>query len=508
MAVADESARTLSDYVALIRRRLWLTAVVALASVGAAGAYTLHQPTLYRAEMKVVIGQQGGAFQLNVGNVADQFTQTMSDLIQSDVVASRVIDRLLLDQRPADLLAHLAVRTKPSTSVMSVSFDDADAARGIRVLTAVGDVFTELVAERLAVPADLKDQNVTVSATVFDPAHLLPGKVQPRPVRTLAVAGILGILLGLLAAVVREQFDDTIRNVDQAERAFGQTATVALAPNIVGFHPFDRSPKRRHDPVLTELAVQKLRAGVLWSPDGSEARTIVVTSANPEEGKTTVASNLAMVMTAQGATVIVVEADLRHPTMHRFLGMPEATSAPGLDRVMSGATNSSDALLDIPVPARLFAPFEHGRVSWMSSGAAPDAPGRLRAMLGPPADGQSFEFGLARTVEVLEELRSRADYVIVDTPPILLVPDAYPFVAAADIVLAVVRSGRTSARAVEALARTLRRLRARRVELVVTEADDGFGQPYHYAPRPQGKADARTAVRPEVIASNGQPRRR
>ena len=114
----------------------------------------------------------------------------------------------------------------------------------------------------------------------------------------------------------------------------------------------------------------------------------------------------------------------------------------------------------------------------------PESAGRLQAMLGPPADGQSYEFGLARTMELLEELRGKADFVIVDTPPILLVPDAYPFVASADIVLAVVRSSRTSARAVEALSRTLQRLRARRVELVVTEADDGFGQPYHYAYRP------------------------
>ena len=131
-------------------------------------------------------------------------------------------------------------------------------------------------------------------------------------------------------------------------------------------------------------------------------------------------------------------------------------------------------------------------------------------MLAPPSQGQPSEFGLARTAELLEELRSRADYVIVDTPPILLVPDAYPFVATADIVMAVVRSGRSSSRAVEALSRTLQRLRARRVELVVSEAEDGFAQPYHYAYRPRGTArDGKVAsVGGEVAVVTGPLRRR
>ena len=96
MPSAEEAPRSLTDYLAIIRRRAWLTALVAVVTVGGAAAYTFRQPTLYRASMKIVIGQQGGAFQLNVGNVAGTFTQTMSDLLQSDVVAKDVIDRLYL----------------------------------------------------------------------------------------------------------------------------------------------------------------------------------------------------------------------------------------------------------------------------------------------------------------------------------------------------------------------------------------------------------------------------
>ena len=175
MPAAEETTRTLTDYLATIRRRLWLTGLVAVVTVVAAGAYTFHQPTMYRATMKVVIGQQGGAFQLNVGNVADQFTQTMSDLIQSDVVATAVVDRLHLGMAPTDLLNRLTVRTKPSTSVMTVAYEDTDPARAVRILASVGDVFTTMVADRLAVPPAQKDQNVTVSATVFDPDRDCPG---------------------------------------------------------------------------------------------------------------------------------------------------------------------------------------------------------------------------------------------------------------------------------------------------------------------------------------------
>jgi tyrosine-protein kinase len=508
MPASEEPSRTLSDYLAIVRRRLWLTAVVALVTIGAAAALTFRQPTLYRSGMKLVVGVQGGLFPTDVGNVADQFTQTMSDLLQSEIVASRVIRDLDLSVGPQDLLSKLHVTTKPDTAVLVVTYDDTDPVRGRSVLADVGSVFTRLVDQTLATQ---EKGNLAVSVRVFNPSHTMPGRVQPKPVRNLAVAGLLGVILGLLAAFAREQLDDTVRGVEQAEQAFGQMSTVTLSPGIVGYHPFDRSQGKRADPVLTELALQRLRGSILWSPETTEARTLLVTSANPAEGKTTIAANLAVLLVTEGRNVIVVDADLRHPTLYRYLGMPLPMGDLSLDAVMAGHVSPLEALVPIPVPGRALSSMDGDQRQmepWTYARREPPASGRLRAILAAPGRGQPAEFGLARSIEVMEKLRSDADVVIFDGPPILVVPDAYPFAASVDTVVAVVRNGQASVKATVALSRTLERLRAQKVELVVTEAESSIAQAYYYgyhpaAPSAQGRSGGRQVTSRSRRASSG-----
>lgn len=500
MPSAEEPSRTLSEYLSIVRRRLWLTALVLLVTIGAAAALTFRQPTLYRSTMKLVVGVQGGLFPTDVGNVADQFTQTMSDLLMSDIVARSAIQELRLSIEPQELLSKLHVNTKPDTAVLVVSYEDTDPDRGRRTLASIGSVFTRLVDQSLA-PGN--EGNLAVSVKVFNPSHVLPGQVQPKPLRNFAVAGALGLILGLLAAFVREQLDDTIRSVEQAEQAFGQMATVTLSPGIVGYHPFDRSQGKRADPVLTELALQRLRASILWSPETTEAQTLLVTSANPAEGKTTIAANLAVLMVVEGRNVVLVDADLRHPTLYRYLAMPLPMGDLSLDAVMAGHVSPSEALVEVPVPARAFSSMDGDQrrtESWTHTRREPPASGRLRAILAAPGRGQPAEFGLARSIEMMEELRRDADVVIIDGPPILVVPDAYPFAAAANTVVAVVRNGQASVKATAALSRTLERLRARRVELVVTDAESSVAQAYYYgyhpaAPVPHGRSGKQVASR-------------
>jgi capsular polysaccharide biosynthesis protein/Mrp family chromosome partitioning ATPase len=493
MPTGEETARDLRSYLTIFRRRFWLSALVALVTVGAAAAYTFYQPVLYRSKMKLFVGAGGGLLPPDVVNAADQLTQTMSELLMSEVVATRAIQRLGYDMEAQALLNRLHVTTRPDTSVLQLSYDDGDQARATTILETVGVVFIELVDQTVSSPGE--ELRVTVS--VFNPAHPT-GQIQPRPVRNIAVAVVLGGMLGLIAAFVREQMDDTIRSVEEAEQAFGQAATITLVPGIVGHRPLDRRQSKKLDPILTELALQRLRASILWSPESRSARTLLVISANPEEGKTTVASNLAVLMVTEGRNVILVEGDLRHPTLSRYLGMPSPMQVVGLDEIMRGEATVAEALVEIPVPARTFAP--EGRLgSWVSGRGETLAPGRLRAILAPPVSTRPSDVGLARTVEVIEELRSQAEFVIFDAPPILVVPDAFPFAVSVDTVIAVVRNGRASAKATAALSRSLERLGARRVELVVTEAEASFAQTRYYGQRPGMRA--REARRPTVGAA-------
>jgi receptor protein-tyrosine kinase len=503
---SDESARSLSDYLAILRRRWWLTALVAVITVGAAAVYTVRQPTTYRAVEKIVVGQSGALFNPNLGNVADQFTQTMSDLLLSDIVARQVIENLDLEITPRELLSNLHVITKPETAVLVVTYDDTDRDRGVATLHEVGNVFTQTVDQRLT---SQQSAEFAVSVTVFDDAHSVPDPVAPTPLRNLVVAGALGILLGLLAAAVAEQLDDTIRGVDAAEAAFGQTATATLPAGIVGFQPFGRERSRRKDPVTTELSLQRLRASVLWSPDADEARTLLVTSAGPQEGKTTISANLAVLMVTEGRNVIVVEADLRQPVLHRYLGLPPMTDPVGLDAVLRDEVTVRDALQEVPVPA---APFlsRADPEAWVRAQAHP-APGRLRVILAPPGKTRATELTLGQAHALMEELRTYADIVVFDSAPILIVPDAYPLAASADTVVAVVRAGKTHAKAASDLGQRLQRIGARRVELVVTDAEPTYGGASYYGygrtasgPRESGRRSGRSEpVASEPVAGGG-----
>jgi capsular polysaccharide biosynthesis protein/Mrp family chromosome partitioning ATPase len=478
MPSTEESARTISDYVAIFRRRWMLIALVTAVAVGAAVGYTYVQPTIYRSSMKMVVGQGRGIFPPSVGNVAEQFTQTMSSLIQSDVVAERVVARLGIDESPNTVLDSMHVVTKPQTAVLIVLYDDTDQTRGTRILAAVGDVFTGLVDERLATRAGGPTE-APVSATIFDPAHGLPGRVQPKRMRTVAVALVLGLMLGFVAAFVREQFDDTIRSLEEAERAFGQTATATLPPGLVGYRPAESGRIQKRDPVLAELAVQRLRAGILWSPESRQARTLLVTSAHPEEGKTTVASNLAYVLALEGHNVLVVDADLRRPALHRYLGFHGAPGTYGLDALARGEIDLSRAMIEVPLGSRA-APGgrDHGFGTENGRGEG-RSKGKLMAILASPAVGMPVEMGFERTLEIVNQLRKQAEYVIFDAPPILVVTDAYPFAAAVDSVIAVVRNEKSTHAATTAMSRTLDRLQVRRVEMVVTEVEPSFGGSYY-----------------------------
>lgn len=470
----EEQVRQLSDYIVIVRRRFWLIALITAVALGAAAAYTFTREPVYRSSMKVLVAQGEGVFRSDLINATETLTQTASDLLESDIVASTVIDELGLEISSTELLGNLGVKTEPLTAVLEVTYDDTSRERGLETLEEVGDTFEQLVETELTTGGNTS----RLSAKTADPAHSLPGQVSPKPIRDMAVAGILGLLLGLLAAFLREQFDKTIRSVERAEAAFGQSVSGTLPPRLLGFKPFAVKGKRRRskhlDPVLADLALQRLRANVFWSWEAGQNRTVVVTSAHPEEGKTTVAVNLAVSMAAEGRDVILVDSDLRRPMVHAYVNLNVGAGTKGLDAIGREEVSIEDALIEVPLDHSLLgSPTARSR---MQAGNEDQTPGRARLRVIPAAPGHTLpaEFTVDRAMEIVEELRSKADYVIFDAPPILVVTDSYPLVVAADSVIAIVRNGRSTTTATTALGKTLARLRLRHVrtaELVVTEIE-------------------------------------
>jgi capsular exopolysaccharide synthesis family protein len=182
-----------------------------------------------------------------------------------------------------------------------------------------------------------------------------------------------------------------------------------------------------------------LRANISFSSIDKPVKAILVTSAAPREGKTTTALNLGIMMAQAGASVVIVDADFRHPSLHRLLEMTPNGHKPviGLSNVIVGKAALDDALL----------PTEFANLRLLPAGALPPNPSELLAS--------------KRIRAVLTDLTEQADYVLLDSPPCLLYADAYVLSQVTDGVLYVVRAGSQDKAAQRRVHKQLQQAKAR-----------------------------------------------
>jgi succinoglycan biosynthesis transport protein ExoP len=432
---------------AVIRRQIWIILIAFASAVACALVITSQQDPVYRASTKIVVGQTGGLFQPQFSSAAQPFAQTMISLLKSNIVGRTVVENLSLPMTAEEFLAHLSVVTTAESSVLEVRFDSTERQQAVRVLTETAEVFTRLVDERLGRPADADADADTpeITANVFDPAHLEPGQVSPRPVRTTSLAAALGLALGLVFAFLRESLADSLRGRRDAEAWFGTGVIGAFPKGLTGKPPpglANGGPARRRE---VSRASDMLRATVQLLASRDKAMSILVTSAARNEGKTTVAAHLAVALAAAGEEVIVVEADPYRPRLHRYLGLDISENGP-----VNDPRTVERSLREVPVvraSAMSAAELRSGangqpsahETSRDESGLEPHrAHGRLRALF-----AEDFAALFDRPDAVIDELRSGARFVIFDGPPIMAMGDAFPLIRTADRVLVVAREGQT-----------------------------------------------------------------
>lgn len=480
---ANDASLGLRHYLDVVRRRKWIVLPIVVAAIAAALSISLAMDPVYQAKTKMVVGQGNSLFQPGQANAVQPFTATMGDLVKSNVVAAGVIRRLGLTMTPEDLLNKMDVSINPQTAVVKIAVRDHEKARAVAIAQNVGDVFSRLVEQRfgtepITTTAGSPPQ-LPLTATIFDPAHVDPDPVSPKPLRNTVLAGVLGIILGLLAAFLREHFDRDLRTREAVEESFG-------AP-VIGQIPSLRE-KRAHS-VLDEHsfgavdeAFRGLRANLQYLAVRRPLRTILVTSASPHQGKTTVTANLAVVLARSGSSTVAVEADLRRPRLSELF--ERANEGAGLTGVLVGASDLDDAIVDLSYAdaASARSGTEPGRLSFLPSGPLPPNPTELLSS--------------APMTKVLDRLAVLYDDVVIDSPPILLVADALELARVVDGVIMVVRRNETTtdeAREVRAL---VDRLGINLIGVVFTDAK---GPPsYSYGPyTPAQKSEERqpTAVR-------------
>lgn len=258
------------------------------------------------------------------------------------------------------------------------------------------------------------------SVTLVSPADVPERAVSPRVVRTAILGAVLGLLLMVGIAAALEYLDDTVKSGEDVTRAAG-VATLGAIRRFTG----EDGPKGAH--LISSLesrapvaeAYRLVRTNLEFARAGMDARTLLVTSASPGEGKSTTAANLALVLAQTGRRVLLVDADMRRPRMHKLFDVPNTTGLSTLF-VMPAPRLEGFVRMTSVETLRL-----------LPSGPLPPNPAELLA--GP------------RMADLLTLFAAEADFVVVDSPPLLGVADASSLAPRMDGVLLVVDATKTRA---------------------------------------------------------------
>lgn len=249
---------------------------------------------------------------------------------------------------------------------------------------------------------------------VISPAIIPEAPISPQTRRSLSLAVVLGLMLGVALAVVLENLDTTIKTPEDVEICL-EIPNLALIPHIeTTGHPGE-APElvvfHGHQPLAFE-AYRVLRTSILFSSPGQSPRILMVTSTLPGEGKTVTTANLATAMAKAEGDVLLIDADLRRPTLHQLLNVPRE---PGLSNFLVGETQ------ELPV-----VPTMVPNLFLLAAGAIPPNPSEL--------------LGSKRLKELLARTQERFSRTILDSPPLMSVTDAAILSTLVEGVLLVVKA--------------------------------------------------------------------
>ncbi|GAA1172426.1 polysaccharide biosynthesis tyrosine autokinase [Ornithinimicrobium humiphilum] len=402
---------TVRDLLLTLKTR-WRIIVATLLVVVAATAWlTLQITPVYQSSTRVYLLANNQTDSANVYNMPAAELETIIQVATSPIVLDPVREELGIDE--STMLAVSAERSG-DTPLLDVVVRAHDARVAAAAATAVPQ---HLAAVARDFSPMLQLSGTTVSAQTVVPSTVASSPVEPKPVQNLALGALAGLLLGIAFALARQALDQRVRDPRDLE---------ALADRpVLGSIPVRRGSDRHAlyleiDPFGPHAeAIRRLRTNMMFVDVTTGRHSFVISSTLPGEGKTTTAINLALAMSDAGSKVLLIDADLRHPSVATNLGLEGAV---GLTTVLLGEADVQDVIQ------------RWGGTSMhvLTSGDIPPNPSEL--------------LGSTKMRELFESLSDDYDFILVDSPPVLPVTDALVVEKLTGGVLMVVASGETRKR--------------------------------------------------------------
>jgi len=429
-----------------VRRRIWIVALCLFAATLAAVALTLREEKQYSATSAMLLRPSPEV-------EPQRAVDTSLELLSLPAVAKRAADSL-----PGEGAVEASQRGE--SDIIQVTATDSSPQRAASIANAFAEAF--LVFREEGSRERLRSGRIQV----VERASPSSSPVSPSPVRNVLFGALIGLVLGLGLALLVEQLDRRVKRQDDLAEATGLT----LLASIPRRKAFDRNHLGHGSlsPAETEV-FRLLRANLRYFKVRRPMESVVVTSAEPGEGKTLVSLGLALAGVTSGEKVLLVEADLRDPGLTQVLGLP-------MHGGLSQALSDEKAKLEDVVVS-------------VNAGKLADAVGEigldvLPAGGIPPNPTELIESG--RMPELLAAAKQTYDFIVIDTPPVLVVSDAIPLIVASDGVLAVSGLGVSTRGSAANLAEQLDRLDSPVLGLVANfaEADGRAYEGYGYGRAP------------------------
>lgn len=439
----------LTDYWRIIRAH-WLAIIIfTIIGGGVAFGSALIQPKVYTANASGIVSA-GVSEDLGSALVGDNYAKSRVksylDIATSRAVASFAIEELGLDASAESLVSKISVQNPLDTAVMKVTAEASTPGDA----RALAEAWVHGISQQVSALENSNAEGGTsiVAFTTLDSAVLPTEPSSPNTRLFIAVGLLIGFIAGIAFALIRNVFDRRIRSTAQVEEDFGVP--------VVGTIPFDKNftdddrltasqggnDARTHDSYDYAVAesMRELRTNLQFMSVDDPPRVIVVTSSLPGEGKSTITANLATTIAASGQRVVVIDGDLRRPTVAKAFGLLPGV---GLTDVLIGRAELEHVLQPWGDTGMLYV---------LGAGAIPPNPSEL--------------LGSHAMEAVLKQLSKHAT-VLIDAPPLIPVTDAAVLAARTDGALVVAYARRTTVDALGKAMQNLERVKGRALGVIL-----------------------------------------